>query len=72
MFIDLTERGREREGGRERERERNIAGLPPTHPLTKDRTHKLLVCGMMPQLTEPPNQGWEKIFLVLKKLYNKR
>ena len=39
MFIDLRER--EREGGREREGERNIDWLSPICTLTRDRTCNL-------------------------------
>ena len=51
MFIDLRERGWEREREREREREkiihvteRNIDWLPPVPSPTRDRNHNLVMC----------------------------
>ena len=66
MFVYFRERGkggkREREQEREGERE-NIDQLTPVHALTGDRTHRLLVYGMMLQPTDPPGQGTCEFFI---------
>ena len=46
----------------ERERKRNIDGVPSACTPTRDRTHNLLVCRRIFQPTEPFSQGDSVIF----------